>query len=187
MDEKLSIFHEVMNVVNRLVTCAYQLVDGDHAQHLERHVLEHGGDPDLVLGLELVALDARNRRMQAKRMLDHLDFAVEGDLADRLGVAQELGLELLDVVVQRLVGADAVRGRVALAQHGGELVLLDQLRHLGTGLVGIGAEIFQGNHRPANVSHRRIAGRRAKKNRGGNTLQVPARHNTRMRGGEWRR
>ncbi len=102
-----------------------QFMHGDHAQKFQRHVLEDGGDADLVLGFELAALDPRDRGVQAEGVLDHLDLVVESDLVDRGGVAQEFSFQVLDVVVQGLVGADAVGTGIALAQHVAEFVLVD--------------------------------------------------------------
>ena len=79
-------------------------------------------------------------------MLDHMDLAVERHLVDRVGVAQELGLKVLDIIEQRLVGTNRMRAGVTLEQDVGQLVVGDQLRDLGTGLVGIGAEVFEGLH-----------------------------------------
>ena len=129
-----------------MFTYGYQLVDRDHAQEFQRHFLEHGRDADLVLGLELAALDARNRRVQAQRVVDDVDLAVVLDLVDRLGVAQIFGLQLLHVLVQRLVGAQLVRLGIAFEQHFAQLVLRQQLLDLLLGLFGISAEILQGRH-----------------------------------------
>ena len=63
-----------------------------------------------------------------------------------VGVAQEFVLQLQHVLVQRLVGAQIVRFRIALEQHLAELVLRQQLLDLLLGLFGISAEILQGRH-----------------------------------------
>jgi hypothetical protein len=60
---------------------------------------------DFVLGLELAALDAGNRRVQAQRVVDHVDLAVVFHLVDGFRIAQIGAAQFLHIVVQRLVGA----------------------------------------------------------------------------------
>ena len=125
---------------------------GDHAQEFERRVAEDAGDADLVLGLELAALDARDLRVQAEGVLDHVDLAVVGDLRDRLGVAQVVVFQLLHVVVERAVGAQAVGARVARAEQGAEPVLLQQAGGLLAQRVGVGGEVLEFWHNRGNVA-----------------------------------
>ena len=48
--------------------------------------------------------------MQAKRVLDDVNFVVVRDLVDGVGIAQEFRLQVLDVIVERFVGTDRVGG-----------------------------------------------------------------------------
>ncbi len=57
-----------------------QLVRDDHLEKGRVGLLKQGGDADLVLGLELVALYPADVGMQAEGILDDVDLAVKHHL-----------------------------------------------------------------------------------------------------------
>ena len=123
-----------------------EFVYRDHFQEGIGHVLEQGGDADFVLGLELVALHPRHRGVGAQRMVVDVQLGVKADLVDLRGVAQVLGFQVHHIVVQGFVGAHAVGARVLFQQQGAELVVGQQLLHLGGDVGRICRQVFQGDH-----------------------------------------
>ena len=112
----------------------------------------------IELGVRMEFFGIIRRRDQllspgAERVLDHLQLAVEGDLAQLPGIAQVLALDVLHVVVQRLVGAHAMGLRVSALQQRRKraAVFTQQAKHLllqgGRVRTQVGQFGGHGNHR----------------------------------------
>ncbi len=96
---------------------------------------------DFALALELATLDAGDPTVNAQRFLQCLQLAVKSHLARLRRVAQIRGLDLLNIVVERLVGPYLMHFRVFLAQHFAELILFDQALHRFRQMRGVAGEI----------------------------------------------
>lgn len=69
--------------------------------------------------------------MQAERVVDHVDLAVERHFVNRGRIAQEFVAQILDVVVQRTVIADIMGFRITLQQYFAKAALVHYLADLG--------------------------------------------------------
>jgi len=112
--------HVAAQLVKGLVVLLFldvrQFMHGNHAQKFQRRLFEQRADADFMLGLQLASLHPGNGGVQTQSMVDHVNFVVESHFVDRVGIAQECAFQVLHILIQRLVGADAVRYRIALAQ-----------------------------------------------------------------------
>ena len=68
--------------------------------------------------------------MCTEHVVDDVQLAVVGDLAQLRGAAQIFAANLLHIVVERPVGTDGMRLRIFLQQHGRQLVFLAQAFNL---------------------------------------------------------
>ena len=101
---------------------------------------------DLLLILP-VSGQPRLRAAALAVVLDHVDLAVEGHLVDLVAVAHVRVFQIRHVLVERLVGAHAVRAaRIPGQQGGAQLVLVKQLARLRQQGLGIAGKEFQGLH-----------------------------------------
>ncbi|EXI76992.1 MAG: hypothetical protein AW10_04117 [Candidatus Accumulibacter appositus] len=118
----------------------------DHFQELGRRFLEHAGDADFVLALDLAALHAGQLAIGSEGVCGELQAAIEKHLGRRIGVAQEAVLERQRVVVQGSIAAYRVCARISGAQHRFERALGNRRAHLLLQIVRVARQIAQGQH-----------------------------------------
>ena len=102
----------------------------NHLEHRCRRLLEQRRHPNLALGRQTAALNARHRGQRAQRALVNLQAVVKHHLGQGLGMAQMARLQRFGMLVERAVGADHMGLRVALSQVRPELPVRDLLPNL---------------------------------------------------------
>ena len=118
-----------------------QFVDDDHSQKGFRRVAKHGGDADLGFRFQLAALYARDRCVQAERILQHVDLIVIHHFVDRRGVTQKLIFQILGVLPERFIRREIMRSRIALFQHRAQPLLGNQRAHLRKQVLRVALEV----------------------------------------------
>ena len=81
--------------------------------------------------------------MCAEGVFDDMQFVVIDDFADLFAVAHAGVFDILNVVVQRLVGAHNMCFNVFFLQQSGELIVFDQEPDLILQVIRIGLEVGQ--------------------------------------------
>ncbi|MNC67674.1 hypothetical protein D3C75_1181880 [compost metagenome] len=94
-----------------------QFVNHNHAQKGFRPILKYCRHTNFRFGFELVALNTGHRRVQAQRVIQHVDLAVISDFINRRRIAQILIFEILRPGIQRFIRRDVMRIRIAFLQH----------------------------------------------------------------------
>ncbi|KAF7963214.1 hypothetical protein AWV80_12445 [Cupriavidus sp. UYMU48A] len=126
--------HVLAQPVEGLVVLALlqvsDFVHDDHAQELRRGVLEQRRHAEFLLGLELAALHARDRGVQAQRLVGGFEARVVADLVQRRRAAQVFLLQFSRVVVQRAIGLHVVALWITAREMIAELAGHDQRAHL---------------------------------------------------------
>ncbi len=159
-------FHVHAQLVKRLVMVAHsqvsQFMHDDHPQELRWSHPKQRCDPDFPVALEPATLDPRPCGVQAKRLLNQMNLAVEQYLVDPVGTAQMLLLQPVHVLVQSPVISNIVNSRVPFAKMFSQGRVIDQAPHLRLKIKRIGCDVTQRGAWESLASGRtRPGGRRA--------------------------